>query len=127
MRRFLCVWVSRCATTSANITASGYCITFRVSSLIIASRSVASAVLLLETSTAFRYALDILVALYIVAFNLAWTGEKDSLYYLLNGLGISSESTFSVLVVVFAIVGISGWLLEFGGLRYVGSKTAACR
>ena len=85
----------------------------------------ALAVLLLETSTAFRYRLYILVALYIVAFNLAWTGEKDSLYYLLNGLGISSESTFSVLVVVFAIVGISGWLLRVWGASYVGSRCHA--
>jgi hypothetical protein len=74
-------------------------------------------VLLLETPIAFRSRLYIIVALYIVAFNFAWTGENNSLYYLLNGLGILSATTFGVLVVVFAIVGISGWLLRvWGGL-----------
>jgi len=77
----------------------------------------------LDTPTAFRSRLYILVALYIVAFNFAWTGENNSLYYLLNGLGITSVTTFSVLVVVFAIVGISGWLLRVWGSSYIGSKT----
>ena len=87
----------------------------------------ALAVLLLETPTAFRSRLYILVALYIVAFNFAWTGENNSLYYLLNGLGIPSATTFSVLVVLFAIVGISGWLLRVWGGSYIGSKTVDAR
>jgi protein-S-isoprenylcysteine O-methyltransferase Ste14 len=92
-------------------------------SFIIAGRSAGLAVLLLGTPTAFRSRLYIFVALYIVAFNIAWTGENNSLYYLLNGLGISSATTFSVLVVVFAIVGTSGWLLRVWGSSYIGSKT----
>lgn len=71
----------------------------RPSNSIIAGRSSSLAVLLLETPTAFRSRLYIIVALYIVGFNFAWTGENSSLYYLRNGLGIPSATTFNVLVV----------------------------
>ena len=77
----------------------------------------------METSTAFRSRFYILVFLYFVAFNISWTGEHRSVYYLLNGLGLSSPTTFSVLVAVFAIVGVSGWLLRVWGASYIGSKT----
>ena len=68
-----------------------------------------------------------MMALYIVAFNLAWTGENNSLHYLLNGLGILSATTFRVLVVMFAVVGISGWFLRVWGASYVGSRTVHAR
>jgi protein-S-isoprenylcysteine O-methyltransferase Ste14 len=88
---------------------------------------VALVVLLLETSTAFRSRFYILVALYIVAFNFSWMDEHTGRYYLLNGLGSSSATTSSVLVVVFAIVGISGWLLRVWGASYIGSSTVHAR